>query len=69
MGGLIRKEVWTQSLCLKGKVVLGNKRLYSLKIGQRGEVGKAQVQIRRPGFPTNQGTPLRNIVFPYTRGS
>ena len=40
MGGLISKGVWTQCPRPKGKVVLGTKRLYSRKIGERGEVMK-----------------------------
>ena len=55
MGGLISKGVWIQCPRPKGNVVLGTKRLYSRKIEERGEV-------------VNQGTPLRKIAFPYTRG-
>ena len=40
VGGLISKEVWTQCPRPKGKVVRGTKRLYSLKIIERGEIMK-----------------------------
>ena len=40
MGGLISKGVWTQYPDPKRKVMLGTKRLYSRKIGERGEVVK-----------------------------
>ena len=69
MGGLISKGVWTQCPGSKGKVVLGTEQLCSRKVGERGEVVKHKCRFVTQGCPANKGTPLRRIVFPYTRGS
>ena len=50
MCGVISKDVWTQSPHPKEKVVLGTKRLYSRKNGERGEVVKHKRRFVADGF-------------------
>ena len=64
MCGLINKGVWTQCPRSKGKVVLGTKRLYSRKIGERGEVVKHKCRFVAQGFRQIKGLHHEESSFP-----